>query len=121
MGGRPGPDFPWHLLRRAAAEPEGLGQDDYCHLPRRSLFRLRRSVGAPGRRSASSGICAGMNGHDPLEVSGLRMDRRRCLLALAGLMLAPRAFALAPERATSPKRVVALDWGLVQTLLALGL
>jgi iron complex transport system substrate-binding protein len=34
-------------------------------------------------------------------------------------MLAPRAFALTP--AASLQRVVALDWGLVQTLLALGL
>lgn len=47
------------------------------------------------------------------------VDRRRCLIALAGLMLAPRAFAIAAP--TTPSRVVALDWGLIQTLLALEL
>lgn len=49
----------------------------------------------------------------------LMIDRRRCLIALASLMLAPRSFAFGLP--ASFDRLVALDWGLVQTLLALGL
>jgi ferric hydroxamate transport system substrate-binding protein len=60
-----------------------------------------------------------MNSKRLTDAAAPSMDRRRCLIALAALMLAPRAFATSP--ATSPERVVALDWGLVQTLLALGL
>ncbi|WPP02046.1 ABC transporter substrate-binding protein [Pseudomonas sp. HR96] len=45
--------------------------------------------------------------------------RRRCLIGLAALLLLPRAQASAAQAPLS--QVAALDWGLVQTLLALGL
>ena len=60
-----------------------------------------------------------MNRHRPTDRPALCIDRCRCLIALAGLLLAPRSFAFAAPAAL--ERVVALDWGLVQTLLALGL
>lgn len=57
----------------------------------------------------------------PASAPAFCIDRRRCLIGLAGLLLLPTALA-APASATAPlNRVVALDWGLVQTLLALGL
>ncbi len=60
-----------------------------------------------------------MNRHPPSDRPAPCVDRRRCLIALAAFMLAPRSFAFAAPAAL--ERVVALDWGLVQTLLALDL